>query len=73
MLRRDDIDIQDAYKRLFLEQSNTNIYRSDHCIYIRKIYISIYIRFMVSQNYTEVHTKDKNIEWKKWKYVWVYS
>ena len=37
MLRRDDIDIQDAYKRLFLEQSNTNIYRSDHCIYIRKI------------------------------------
>ena len=62
MLTRDDIDIQDAYTRLFRP-----------LYVISKIYINIYIRFMVSQNYTEVHTKVKNIERKKWKYVLVYS
>ena len=36
-LKRDDIDIQDAYMRLFLEQSKTGIYRSGHCIYISKL------------------------------------
>ena len=37
MQKRDDIDIQDAYMRLFLEQSKTNIYRSGHWIYISKL------------------------------------
>ena len=37
VLKRDDIDIQDAYMRLFLEQSKTNKYRSDHWIYISKL------------------------------------
>ena len=29
-LKRDDIDIQDVYMRLFLEQNKTNLYRSGH-------------------------------------------
>ena len=37
VLKRDDIDIRDAYTRLFLEQSKTDIYRSGHCIYISKL------------------------------------
>ena len=37
VLKRGDIDIQDAYMRLFLEQSKTDIYRSDHWIYIGKL------------------------------------
>ena len=37
MLKRDDIDIQDAYMRLFLEQSKADIYRSGHWIYISKL------------------------------------
>ena len=36
-LKRDDIDIQDAYMRLLLEQSKTYIYRSGHWIYISKL------------------------------------
>ena len=37
VLKRDDIDIQDAYKRLSLEKSKTDICRSGHWIYISKL------------------------------------
>ena len=37
LLKRDDVDIQDGYMRLFLEQSKTDIYRSDHWIYDSKL------------------------------------
>ena len=37
VLKRNDIDIQDAYMRLFLEQSKTDIHRSGHWIYISKL------------------------------------
>ena len=37
VLKTDDTDIQDAYMRLFLEQSKTDIYRSGHWIYISKL------------------------------------
>ena len=37
VLKRNDIDIQDAYMRLFLEQSKTDIYRSGHWTCISKL------------------------------------
>ena len=37
VLKRDDTDVQDAYMRLFLKQSKTDIYRSNHWIYISKL------------------------------------
>ena len=42
VLKRDDIDIQDAYMRLFLEQSKADIYRSGHWIYISKLNSVLY-------------------------------
>ena len=37
MLKKDDIVIQDAFMRLLLEQSKTNMYKSGHYIYISKL------------------------------------
>ena len=51
-LKRDDIDIQDAYMRLFLEQSKTDIYRSRYWIYISKLNSAL-CPFKITQKYIQ--------------------
>ena len=51
-LKGDDIDIQDAYMRLFLEQSKTDRYRSGHWIYISKLN-SVLCPVKITQKYIQ--------------------
>ena len=52
VLKRDDIDIQEAYMRLFLEQSKTDIQRSSHWIYISKLN-SVLCPVKITQKYIQ--------------------
>ena len=51
-LKSDDIDIQDPYTRLFLEQSKTDIFRSGHWIYISKLN-SVLCLVKITQKYIQ--------------------
>ena len=52
VLKRDEIDIQDAYMRLFSEESKTDIYRSGHWIYISKLN-SVLCPVKITQKYIQ--------------------
>ena len=51
-LKRDDIDIPDAYTRLYLEQSKTDIFRLGHWIYISKLN-SVLCLVKITQKYIQ--------------------
>ena len=65
ILKRDNIDIQDAYMRLFLGESKTDAFRSGYWIYISKLN-SVLCPFKITQKSIQ---KAKNFEMKKWIYV----
>ena len=52
ILKRDGIDIQNVYMRLFLGQSKTNIYKSGHWIYISKLN-SVLCPVQITQKYIQ--------------------
>ena len=61
ILKRDNIDIQDAYMRLFLGESKTDAFRSSYWIYISKLN-SVLCLFKITQKSIQ---KAKNFEMKK--------